>query len=1080
MNRKFKNNTCLFISLFLISVPALAAKNTEKMVCIPKKELIETLPLDFQSDTPTPPIPSTIALGDLASYVFTLENNSPDTMAITASITGSPSGDAVLDLGSQCLSGTWAPSSTCTLTVNIDPTVLGAAAFELAANYTVSGDPSCFDDATVDINYNAVDMFAYISNSQDNTVTVCNSTPTGSFTDCVDSGVAATFDRPSGIAIPEVTFSGNKYAYVANSNGNTVSQCLINLVDGTFTDPCPDSGAGSIFSTPADMTFSSAGGSLYAYISNNTDNDVTKCTTNLTNGTLGTCGTASAPFSTPFGIATQAVAGLSLDAAYITNQSAGTVTQCGVTGADGQLVHCFDAGPGDVFSTPTNIAFFETADIYAYITDADHSGTGSVWQCLFSTSTGLLSGCATTGSGFDHPVGISFETVASADYAYVTNFEANTIETCAVDSGTGNLTSCASSSLLSTDVLINITQQTFSSVNYLYVADAVQESILQCKIDTTVTATGNIYCIDSGTAGLFSAPPSSVVFQEVAGTTYGYVNEPDAGMVWQCTVNTTTGQFTGCVDSGPIGFENPYITVLGTVNSVLYAYISDVDFDLVWQCVVDPVTGALCDCVDAAKNLLTPLSNPIGVSFQTFAGTDYLYVGQLSPGAVLQCTLDSSTGLFTSCIDSGAGTLDQPTAFTFEQVDTNLFVYIPTNDNAALPPIITQCLVNTTTGLFSACTPNNFANAQAGIAFDSAGSSDYAYVTTGDTATFGEILRCTVGSDGGLSSCISPFGEPDSIALILLTGGSTLAYVAEAGGSGILACEVNDGTGLLSACVDAGTGFSFPYPEAIVIEAIGATTFAYITDQVLNSVTQCTPDLVTGILDSCVDSGAGAIFTEPGAITFDLVETTLYAYVVNVADDTVTQCTVDEITGLFSSCRNTGTSFAFPLGISFNGSKAYVASGDLNEIVTCDQNSGGFLVNCVASGSDPSTFDTPSGVAHFTDDGGDDHLYVTNSEDVGASPANTVAYCLIDPITGLLSGCTDSGLGQIFQSPAGIVFQSFGGTPFAYIANAATASLPGNSVSRCTLNADGTLNACVDSGAGAIFTNPISVEFLNR
>ncbi len=1062
-----------------MSATTFANKIEEKNVCIPKKDSIEQLPLEFQSNIPVPPIPANISIGNLASYDFTLVNNSPDTIGITASITGSPIGDATVDSGSQCLSGTWAPAATCTLTVDIDPTVTGAATYVLSANYTVSGDPSCFNDVTVDIDYNAIDAFVYVSNSQGDSVTVCKNTGPSGFTDCGDAGATSTFDGPGGIRVPVETFSGDKYAYVTSFGTNTVSQCLIDLTDGTFADPCVDSGAGTIFSLPADIAFNAASSTLYAYITNSGGFDVIKCVTDLSDGTLGTCGTASAPFDSPFGIAHQTVTGLSVEAAYITNQDAGTVTQCAITGESGQLVHCFDSGPGDIFTTPTNITFFETADIYAYITDFDYLSAGAVWQCLFSPSNGLLSACATTGSGFDHPLGISFETVNSVDYAYVTNALTNTVETCDVDSGSGNLTSCASSSLLSTDILIDITQQSFSGSDYLYVADAVQESILQCKIDSTTIETANIYCIDSGTAGVFSNPPSSVTFQVVNGTTYGYVNEPESGIVWQCTVNTSTGQFTGCVDSGPIGFEAPYVTTLGTVNSVLYAYVSDVDFDTVWQCEVDAVTGALCDCTNAAQNIGDPLDSPIGVSFQTFAGTSYVYVGELVNGDIQKCTLNATTGLFTACVDSGASALNQPAAFEFKTINSNLYIYIPNLDPTVMTPFLTKCLVNTTTGQFSACSDNDFDSGQAGIAFQAVDGTNYAYVTVGDSTTFGEILRCVVGSDGSLSTCVSPFGEPNSIALQLLTGGSTVAYVAQAGGSGILECQVNNSNGSITSCADAGTRFSFSSPVEIMLETIGSTTFAYISDSVLNTVTQCIPNLTTGALASCVDSGAGAIFTQPAGVTFDLVDSGFFAYVVDEAGDTVTQCIADEITGLFSACETTGTFFVDPLGITFNDNKVYIAESTQAEVTTCDQRSDGFLINCINSGPDPSVFARPTGVGVFNDADGDEHLYVSNSLNVGGPPDSTVAYCLVDPTTGLLSACADSGLGQIFASPAGLAFQAFDGTFFLYITNSDTVETPNNSVSRCTLNADGTLNACVDSGAGMIFNNPVGIAFLN-
>jgi hypothetical protein len=93
---------------------------------------------------------------------------------------------------------------------------------------------------------------------------------------------------------------------------------------------------------------------------------------------------------------------------------------------------------------------------------------------------------------------------------------------------------------------------------------------------------------------------------------------------------------------------------------------------------------------------------------------------------------------------------------------------------------------------------------------------------------------------------------------------------------------------------------------------------------------------------------------------------------------------------------------------------------------------------------------------------------------------NSVTFCLVNPLTGLVNPatCVDSGVGASFAAPAGLKFEPFTGTSYAYVANAAPSVPLSNTVSQCTLNADGSFNTCNDSGA-TLLDKPFGITFFN-
>lgn len=1032
---------------------------------------LKTDPIAFTS---IPTYPANIAIGETIDFDYIVTNNSSRiTMSVTSSLNGTPADQASIVVGADdCSTGDLTPfGDTCHITVEVSPTTTGATSYVLAINYTVSGEPSCFDDVTSPISFNAVPAanYAYITNQDGNSVTVCDNTGASGLDNCIDTA-ATSLSAPSAIEILPASSAFSSFmsvfniAYITNSGNNTVTRCSINVADGTF-DLCGDSGAGSIFDEPVGLAFDTSD-FLYGYVVETNSADITKCRVGSTDGTFSACVDGVEILSIPTGVDIQTFGGT--DYAYIANAASGTITQCTVNSGTGALELCVDSGLGSVFSSPNSIGFFTSADTYAYVADIAEGGSGGVWQCDVDTSTGILSNCIfISDAALAGAKGITFAEEDTDNYLYVGGSGTDQTGACVIDFATGNLTSCAAYFLYSSDQVSDMVAQTFNSVDYLYTAEPGTGAMLQCKISDEV---GRIYCIEAGTSLPFLSPVS-IIFNVNADTnTYAYVPDPGSNLVWVCDVNITTGQLSACVDSGGVLLAS-FDMVFTTVNSIPYAYVSDAS-TTVWQCQVAS-GGALSLCIDAGTPLVTPpYAVPTGLSFQLFGGVDYIYVSDSTNNAVYQCALDNTTGLFTACPDSGAGAVfDMPTFTTFQEVTSVLYAYI-SNSNTSGGLTMGQCTVDTSTGLFSACTTSTLSAAPVGSAFKTVDATLYAYVAL-ESASEGAINRCNVLSGGGLNQCSTPFGAPSSVEISIIDSGTNqVLYVTENGGSGVLGCLVDTTNGSIVFCQDAGTGFMFDAPTDITFLSIGGNNFAYISDSTLGTVTQCLQNNATGILSGCTDSGA--TFSLPVAITFDTLSgPIIYAYVLDLDGNTTQQCVVDNTTGLFSACIPTATLFEHPLAIAFNGDFAYISDQNLSRILTCQKNSSGVLILCTDSGAG-NVFVAPAGVALFTDIDADLNMYVTN---LGT---NSVTFCLADAMTGLVNpaSCADSGVGAAFALPAGLKFEPFMGTSYVYVPNIATSDPLSNTVSQCTLNADGSFNACSDSGA-TLLDKPFSITFFN-
>ena len=246
-------------------------------------------------------------------------------------------------------------------------------------------------------------------------------------------------------------------------------------------------------------------------------------------------------------------------------------------------------------------------------------------------------------------------------------------------------------------------------------------------------------------------------------------------------------------------------------------------------------------------------------------------------------------------------------------------------------------------------------------------------------------------------------------------------------------------TGGLSSCTSAG-GSGFNNAWAIAV----SNGYAYITNSAGNNVNVC--NISGGVLSSCATSGSSLSSPRGIAISNN------YAYIPNNGNNTLTACTVNA--GSLSGCATTGSGFTGPYGITINNGYAYVTNNGVNTVSYCVVNSG-ILSSCATTGSG---FTTPGAIVI-----NNGFAYVVNP-----GPTNTVIQCTVN-LNGTLTGCVDSGAGAIFNNPFGIAINN----GFAYVVNANG----GGSVTKCTVNAiSGVFSGCVNSGATG-FATPTGIVF---
>jgi 6-phosphogluconolactonase len=217
---------------------------------------------------------------------------------------------------------------------------------------------------------------------------------------------------------------------------------------------------------------------------------------------------------------------------------------------------------------------------------------------------------------------------------------------------------------------------------------------------------------------------------------------------------------------------------------------------------------------------------------------------------------------------------------------------------------------------------------------------------------------------------------------------------------------------------------------------------AFITNFADNTLSVCQIN-TDGTLSNCT-SFQDTSFNGPSGVTLNAAG--VFLDVANFNDNSVSICPL-KTNGLLSACtREVDPTFNGPTSIKSNFviKFVYITNFSNDTVSMCEVNTPGVLSNCTAISQ---SFSGPNTIALNTIGA---FAYITNNHN------NTVSACPIN-LAGMFGTCVASNPGATFHGPTGIIINPKG--TFAYVSN--STNVGGNrSVSVCSINSDGTLNAC--------------------
>jgi hypothetical protein len=281
---------------------------------------------------------------------------------------------------------------------------------------------------------------------------------------------------------------------------------------------------------------------------------------------------------------------------YASNQTDNNILQC-VPNSDGSFSNCFSIAS---IISPYATAFTSVNGIqYAYVT----AGDGNVYQCTLSsdgantfTCNALQHGGVTPSS----PQAIAFLTINHNQYVYLGNSNGS-VYMCPV-SNDGSFGVCSSTTM--TNGSNAIAFQARNKKQYIYGVNS-NGSIEKCTVsftDGTLSSCG----IQSGPAGT----PTSLVFESLKGTPLVYVTSNNSGrnFVYYSRLDVNGNFSSWTSTNNPTGTSTLTGISFSTVNNTLYANVSTQD-GTVYQCTINSTSGNLDSCSHSSKTSATLTSS---------------------------------------------------------------------------------------------------------------------------------------------------------------------------------------------------------------------------------------------------------------------------------------------------------------------------------------------------------------------------------------------------------------------------------------------------------------------------------------
>lgn len=256
-----------------------------------------------------------------------------------------------------------------------------------------------------------------------------------------------------------------------------------------------------------------------------------------------------------------------------------------------------------------------------------------------------------------------------------------------------------------------------------------------------------------------------------------------------------------------------------------------------------------------------------------------------------------------------------------------------------------------------------------------------------------------------------------------------------------------------------------------------ATRYAYISQFNTNStqnIYRCQIES-NGTLDNCELTGPSPLKNA----TLGSTVSNGYIYISNNPASTpqVSYCPVVAATGLvdttLSNCRTasepSGVTFKGPKGVTISAGYAYLLDGASSSnlypcVVSPSHSSPGMTCS---SGID-SGLDDPRGIAM-----NNGYLYISNN--AGGLGNGTISICQVSD-GAVVGSCSTASVATAYaDSPRGVAVYN----NYLYFVND-TVTGTGGAITSCSINTDGTLGTCADTGSGiSAFGNPQGIAIYN-
>ena len=289
------------------------------------------------------------------------------------------------------------------------------------------------------------------------------------------------------------------------------------------------------------------------------------------------------------------------------------------------------------------------------------------------------------------------------------------------------------------------------SPQFAYIVDSIDSKVSICTLTNGSTSLN--HCHDTGLNSVeypsFSYPQG--VTLNHAGT-HAYVTTYNNVNAWECNVNSNNHTFESCVPftvSSPSTF--PGYGMIAINNAGTVAYLADSSGNNVLACPIAlDGTFSSTTCISSGA---TTLDNPIGITLNKANTTAYIANSQSS---VSVCTVNGNS--FTNCINKTSSMETQTSDVALNSDETIL--YIASNYD----PTVYACSTQGSGPSFAFCKVANGLNVftgSYGIRLNAAGT--IAYITDGSSTTY----ICPIKPDFTFDTCTAStlVAFPTGIAL---------------------------------------------------------------------------------------------------------------------------------------------------------------------------------------------------------------------------------------------------------------------------------------------------------------------------